>query len=116
MTSRVKDWTAILDPRNVLDITMKIDDGTVMDFSVNYRAQIRGRWVEVVRYDTAHDHLHVHENWKTGEDAVTPLEDDERAGPPYNGAFTYAERDLKANWERYRQKMEAQVVDAHDEG
>lgn len=87
---------------------MEIDAGTILNFSVNYRAQIGGEWVEVVRYDTAHGHLHVHRNWKEG-DAITPLEDPEDPDPPYNEAFTKAEQDLKANWRTYRRKMARKV-------
>jgi hypothetical protein len=112
LTSRVKDWTATLDSRNVLDVTMEIDDGHVVAFSVNYRARIREEWVEVVRYDTAHGHLHVHENWKAGEDAITSLEDEDDPDPPYNDALTYAEEDLKANWQEYREKMENEVIES----
>lgn len=113
MTSNVKDWIASLDARNVIDVEIEIQDGQVLGFTLNYRAYIGGRWVEVVRYDTDHGHLHLHRNWRTGEDAVTPLEDPDAPAPPYNEAFTRAEIDLKANWERYRAKME-RTVTRHD--
>lgn len=89
---------------------MEIEDGRVLGFSVNYRAQIGGDWVEVVRYDTDHGHLHKHENWKEAEQAITPLEDEDDPEPPYNEAFAEAEADLKANWQDYRRKMERKVL------
>lgn len=120
MTSNVKDWIASLDARNVIDVEIEIQDGQVLGFSLNYRAFIGGRWVEVVRYDTDHGHLHIHRNWRKGQDAVTPLEDPDAPAPhpdapapPYNEAFTRAEADLKANWQRYRAKME-RMVTRHD--
>lgn len=89
---------------------MEIDNGQVLGFAVNYRAQIQGEWVEVVRYDTNHGYLHIHENWKDPETAIRPLEDKENADPPYNETFTKAQEDLKANWRDYRRRMEQRLM------
>lgn len=93
---------------DVLDYDITIERGLVRAFSLNYRAPIGDAWVEVVRYDTEHGHLHVHRPWR-GRDRVETLENPQRPARAYNAALNEAEEDLYRNWERYRQRIEGAI-------
>jgi hypothetical protein len=72
----VKRTAFLLDvtDEDVIDVRFDVDAGRVVGFSVNYRALIQDAWNEVVRYDTSHDRLHVHEFWPAGKERVVVLE------------------------------------------
>lgn len=91
--------------QDALDVAFDVDGGRVVSFSVNYRAVIKGEWIEVIRYDTRHGRLRVHEFWPAGAERVTPLE--ELPARDYTDALRYAMDDLDANWNTYRRKLEA---------
>ncbi len=62
------------------------------------------RWYPVVRYDTAHGFTHRDMMDLKGSIEKTPLFNQD-----YNDALTFAESDLKLNWEYYKGKfMEVQ--------
>ena len=61
-------------------------------------------WYPVVRYDTSHGFVHRDRMDLKGTVVKTPLFHQD-----YNDALTFAESDLKLNWEYYKGKfMEAQ--------
>jgi hypothetical protein len=74
----------------------------IVAFSVQYEALIRGQWVVIVRYDTAHGFAHRDLMRAGGRVQKTPL-----PWMTYNVALTYATQELKTNWKRYRQTYEA---------
>lgn len=80
--------------------------GALVGFTANYRARTGGRWVEVVRYDTDHGHLHLHRFWRTGTHEVEELEAPGHPTDDYTDDLEEAERDLVENRRRYREKME----------
>lgn len=59
---------------DALDAWFDVDGGQVAAFSVNYRALVKGEWHEVIRYDTSHGQLHVHEFWPQGTERIIALE------------------------------------------
>lgn len=80
--------------------------GRVVEFLVQYEVQVAGEWYPVVRYDTAHGFAH--------KDTLHPARAADKEALPftdYNLALTYAENDLRENWEKYREEFleEAQV-------
>lgn len=89
-----------------LDIEIEVEAGKVLGFTVNYRARIDGRWEEVVRYDTAHGHLHVHRFWRPEGEQVEALDDPNDPKGVYNADLDAAEEDLVENWRTYRRRME----------
>lgn len=91
---------------DVLDAEFVLDRRRVLRFALNYRAVIRGRWVVVARYDTDHGHLHVHKNWLEPTRRIQDLEDPAALRGDYSAALDTAQRDLRENWQRYRQRME----------
>lgn len=93
-------------PDDRIDLELSIDAGQVVGFTANYRARIEGRWVEVVRYDTAHGHLHIHRFWREEGAQIEDLEDETEPGDPYGAELDRAEADLVAHWRVYRRRME----------
>jgi len=69
-----------------------------VEFAVQYEIRLGGEWRPVVRYDTAHGFAHRDLFSEKGECVKTPLEMTD-----LNMALTFAESDLKTNWQWYRQ-------------
>lgn len=59
-----------------------------------------GKWMPVVRYDTAHGFVHRDLLDKKGHVVKTPIFNQD-----LNDALTFAENDLKANWLSYRKRF-----------
>lgn len=74
--------------------------GKIVSFSVQYETLWRGDWLPVVRYDTAHGFSHRDQYDIQGTVIKTPL-----FILHYNRALTFAELDLKANWQLYRERF-----------
>ncbi len=74
--------------------------GRIISFVVQYETLWRGKWSVVVRYDSSHDFAHRDQYDVGGKCVKIPL-----LALNYNQALTFAESDLKANWEVYRQRF-----------
>ena len=66
----------------------------------NMKLSGRGKWMVVVRYDTAHGFSHRDQYDNRGRAIKTPL-----LAFNFNQALTFAEADLKANWTIYREQF-----------
>jgi hypothetical protein len=82
------------DRRRHLHITEK---GSVLEFTVQYETKLKGHWIPVIRYDTAHGYAHQHVFHAGGRDEKELMEIED-----YNEALTIAENDLRSNWQRYK--------------
>ena len=71
--------------------------GKVIFFRVQYETKLGNVWYPVVRYDTAHGFAHRDVMNRKGLISKTPLFNQD-----YNDALTFAENDLKCNWEYYK--------------
>jgi len=76
------------------------EKGKIMFFRVQYETKVNNTWYPVVRYDTAHGFAHRDILNKKGSVKKTPL-----FNQNYNDALTFAENDLKTNWEYYKQRF-----------
>jgi hypothetical protein len=72
----------------------------IVHFRVQLETLIENRWYPVVRYDTSHGFAHRDLINKKGETTKTPI-----FVHDYNDALTFAESDLKANWELYKERF-----------
>jgi hypothetical protein len=72
----------------------------IVSFTVQYETFWQGRWLPVVRYDTAHGFAHRDLYDLQGTIVKTPL-----LILNYNQALTFAESDLKVNWQLYRERF-----------
>lgn len=73
--------------------------GKVTDFVLQQELLIEGKWHPVIRYDTSHGYAHRDVLHPDGLLNKTPL-----YVYDYNEALTYAEADIKSNWELYRER------------
>jgi len=74
--------------------------GTVLSFKVQYETKVEGKWLPVVRYDTRHGFAHRDLLDKGGKEQKTPL-----FTQNYNEALTFAEHDIKSNWNAYKERF-----------
>ena len=76
------------------------EKGKIVFFRVQYEIKINDIWYPVVRYDTAHGFAHRDLLSLKGNVIKTPLFNQD-----YNDALTFAENDLKSNWEYYKKRF-----------
>jgi len=81
--------------------------GKIVFFRVQYESKINQIWYPVVRYDTAHGFAHRDLLNLKGDAKKTPLFNQD-----FNDALTFAENDLKTNWELYKKRF---LEGIHDE-
>lgn len=62
---RKKEIQVSLSDKDILDVIFFTKKGKTVKFSINYRADINGKWWEVYRVDTAHGYLHEQRYWLT---------------------------------------------------
>ena len=73
--------------------------GKIVFFRVQYETKIGENWYPVARYDTSHGFAHRDIMTSKGSVVKTPL-----FTLDCNDALTFAESDLKLNWEHYKKK------------
>ena len=78
----------------------------IIEFVVQYELFIEGKWYPVVRYDTAHGFAHKDIMTFGGKGIKHKL-----SFTDYNLALTFAEKDLKENWLRYRENFLKEVYE-----
>ena len=94
-----KSYVLIVGATDRIRVWFKKDRGKIIEFVVQYETLLRGKWQAVIRYDTAHGEPHT--------DVIRPDGTKDKRllhFPNFNDAFSYAEEDIKANWEQYRQR------------
>ena len=71
----------------------------VTGFVVQYETLFKGKWVPIVRYDTAHGYAH--------KDLLNPDGSKEKiflGEADLNEVLTLADIDINENWERYKER------------
>ena len=76
-----------------------LEKDRIVEFSVQYETFINGQWHPIVRYDSAHGFAHRDLLHPDGTKTKTAFHNWD-----YAQVLTYGERDLKQNWESYRQQ------------
>lgn len=69
----------------------------IVEFVVQYELEIKREWYPVVRYDSSHGFAH--------RDKISPkgaVIKEELPFTDFNLALTFAEKDLRDNWQKYR--------------
>lgn len=79
---------------------MRHEGGKIVFFRVPYKTRINDKWCPVVRYDTARGFVHGDLMSVNGDVKKTPLFNQDN-----NSALTFAENDLKSNWEYYKKRF-----------
>jgi len=80
------------------------EQGRIVDFAIQYEAEIGGQWREVVRYDTAHGSPHRDTLHPDGSETKELFEH-------YTNAqvLTIGQNDIRRNWRRYREQYEREM-------
>ena len=79
--------------------------GRITNFRLQYETMVKGIWYPVVRYDMSHGFAHRDLlNWRS-ECVKTPL-----FMSNLNDVLTFAESDLKINWEIYKERFLEDVL------
>jgi hypothetical protein len=94
------EFTIRLGPNDRLREHHARSRGKIISFTVQYETFWKGKWMVVVRYDTAHGFSHRDQYDNRGRAIKTPL-----IAFDFNQALTFAEADLKANWTIYRERF-----------
>lgn len=101
-----RSYTVYLTHEDRIDVRLRRNRNRVIDFTLNYRARLDGRWKEIIRYDTAHHQpLHRHRFWPPHEGEKDCLQT--HAKQDYSQEFTRWRRHLRTHWREYRQRSEA---------
>lgn len=98
---RSEEFTVVLTPDGEVLVHFEREGRTVVKFSVQYRARIRGEWRPIVRFDTAHGYAHKDVSYPDGKQETQELVLDD-----YGIALNHALRDVRARWEFYRERYE----------
>jgi len=96
---RTVEFRRLFDNQNAARVLFDLERDQVIRFVVQLECQFDGEWVPVVRYDTHHGFAH--------RDLLHPFAAPtkrEMAVRDYNEGLTFAIRDLRENWERYRRR------------
>jgi hypothetical protein len=83
-----------------------VQKGEIKDFVVQYEIKIGNKWLPVVRFDTAHGYAH--------KDLINPDGTKEKilmGDVSYNEILTEADKDIKGNWPRYRERFLRRMKD-----
>ncbi len=96
-----EEFVITLSPDDEVIVHFEREATHVTRFSVQYRARIHGRWQPIVRFDTAHGHAHKDISHPDGSQETQALKLDD-----YGVALTLALRDVKTQWEFYRERYE----------
>jgi hypothetical protein len=99
-----KAYLQMITDRDRIRVRFDKERGRIIEFVVQYETRVQGKWCPVIRYDTAHGRAHT--------DVLRPDGTREKRllhFPNYNDAFSYAEDDVKSNWERYRREYLREV-------
>ena len=71
--------------------------GRILQFIVQYETIVEGRWLPVVRYDTAHGYAHKHVFHPDDREDIIRMQTQD-----YNKALSIAEEDVRNNWLNYK--------------
>ncbi len=85
-------------PGHYLRMRFDFDDTGVSSFTAQYEMTMDGHTVPIVRYDTAHGQPHRDLLDRSGN---TRLDGKEFLQMSNAQALSYAQEDIKANWQRY---------------
>lgn len=99
-------FTYLLSPdqRDRLRVTASKEKDKIIRFVVQYETYIKGKWRNIVRYDTAHGFTHKDIMHPDGLVDKQPL-----PFTDFNMAFTFAIQDLKISWKWYKLAYEKEL-------
>lgn len=94
---RKKEFIRPLSNEDRIRENFSVDKGKVERIVVQYESYIHDKWIPIIRFDTAHDFFHkdiINPDFTKNKIEITSFN--------LNDALTFAELDLKNNWQRYK--------------
>ncbi len=104
MNIKTREYVRWFDDDCRLRYSHKSYRGRILKFVVQLEVLAKNRWYPVIRYDTAHDFIHRDYLHPNGRVDKTPVFIDD-----YNKALTFAQEDLRNNWEIYKRRFLEEV-------
>lgn len=65
MSKVIKEVQNYFTADDVVDVRIVKEKNRFIGFVLSYRAYIEGEWHEVIRFDTAHNYLHMQKFWRS---------------------------------------------------
>lgn len=103
---RKKQWFLTFDGARI-DVSLIIEKGKIMAFSLNLSFEKEGEKYDIVRWDTAHGYLHKHEFWRT----TKTIKEKYFEKVSLDKIFVEIYKNLLKNWESYVKKFKGCVKD-----
>jgi len=94
-------WSNRLTHQDRVEVTISKGKGNIIDFSVQYLAEIHGEWYAIIRFDTAHGSPHMDINRPDGSKDTRYIR-----GLDMRESLTYALNVVGEHWELYREQYE----------
>jgi len=101
MSQKEIHYETFLTPEVIIRVSFLKHRGRILRFTVQLECFIQSEWHPIVRYDTAHGFAHRDILHPDGTEEKTPLPFSD-----YNEALTFAQLDIKLNWQKYRRRYE----------
>ena len=98
---RTIEYEHNLGPGSIARVRFDKDAGEILEFLVQLECRFDDRWHPVIRYDTAHGFAHrdiLHPGGETTKENLNISD--------YNESLTFAQKDIRANWQFYRERYE----------
>ena len=99
---KYKQFTKVLTSQDLIDIKLSWINRGLIEFSINYRANIKDKWYEIYRVDNYHGFLHEQKFWRNPEPICIIDKDSWRLKEIFDH---YLEEVLK-NFRKYRSYFE----------
>jgi len=98
--TKVTEFTLLFDHNCRIRHFHRLSKNKIIEFCIQLEIYFKDKWHPVIRYDTAHGFTHKDILHKGGRAEKEPLFVND-----YNEALTFAETDIKTNWQIYRDKF-----------
>lgn len=95
-----KQYVQLITDDSRIRVDFTIEKGKVTEFVTQYELLIQDQWHPVIRYDTAHNFVHIDRFHSDGTKAKKKFN-----FLNYNEALTYAILDLNTNWKKYKNQF-----------
>ena len=95
-----KQYLRLISDDSRIRVEFSTKKGKVVKFTTQYELHIHDQWHPVIRYDTAHNFVHIDILYPDGTKTKNEL-----SFSNYNEALTYFILDLNTNWKKYKNQF-----------
>jgi hypothetical protein len=95
----------LIEEKDILDGKLFQEGGVIVKFSLNYRAEIDGKWYEIYRIDSYHKFIHEQKFWRSDKPTTIRRTPILVRGEEVNEWI----KQIQENYKRYRSLFEKKV-------